>query len=274
VTVVPLALWAASTAVALALAAAQWRARTVGLLGVRRACHELRGPITAARLGLQLGARTGELSAASLRALDLELGRAGLALDDLVHPAGLELLPRREETVEAAALVRSSVLAWRGTAELHGVQLREEWAGPPAAVRGDRLRLAQVTGNLIANAIEHGGGEIVVRGSAPAGAVRIEVRDAGPGLPPAVVRSLDPSRGRGAGRLRAPGGGAGWLRAAGGRAAGAVGSLPGRAARRGDPAHGHGLGIAARIVALHRGRLFADPRPHGACVVVELPAVR
>jgi signal transduction histidine kinase len=263
-TALPLVLWAASTALALALAVTQWRARTARLLGVRRACHELRGPITAARLGLQLGARTGELSPASLRALDLELGRAGLALDDLTRPAGRGLLPRREETVEAAALVHASVLAWRGTAELHGVQLRDEWVGPPAAVRGDRLRLAQVTGNLIANAIEHGGGEILVRGAAPAGAVRIEVHDGGPGLPAAVVRALLPPRG----------GGAGWLRTAGGRLGRVLAALARRAAHRSDPAHGHGLVIASQIVAHHRGRLFADPRPRGACVVVELPAVR
>ena len=50
---------------------------------VARACHELRGPLAAARLGLELGVRVGQLSPAQLRALDLELGRASLALDDL-----------------------------------------------------------------------------------------------------------------------------------------------------------------------------------------------
>ena len=49
---------------------------------VARACHELRGPLAAARLGLELGVRVGELSPAQLRALELELGRASLALDD------------------------------------------------------------------------------------------------------------------------------------------------------------------------------------------------
>jgi signal transduction histidine kinase len=50
---------------------------------VARACHELRGPLTAARLGLSFGARCGELSADRLRAIDTELGRATLALQDL-----------------------------------------------------------------------------------------------------------------------------------------------------------------------------------------------
>ena len=59
---------------------------------VARACHELRGPITAARLGLEFAVRRGALSPARLRALDLELARAALAIDDLaalgVPPAG------------------------------------------------------------------------------------------------------------------------------------------------------------------------------------------
>src|SRR5689334_18358580 len=52
---------------------------------VARACHELRGPITAARLGVALVLRSGELPAAALRAIDLELSRAALALDDLAR---------------------------------------------------------------------------------------------------------------------------------------------------------------------------------------------
>ena len=38
------------------------------------------------------------------------------------------------------------------------------WDGPPVSVWGDRLRLAQALGNLIANAIEHGGGAVEVLG--------------------------------------------------------------------------------------------------------------
>lgn len=61
------------------------------------------------------------------------------------------------------------------------------WLGPPALVPGERLRLAQVTGSLIANAIEHGGRRVTVRGQARGGRARIEVRDDGPGLPPEVL---------------------------------------------------------------------------------------
>src|SRR6202042_2996656 len=50
---------------------------------VTRACHELRGPLTAARLGLAAPGGHESPSPGRLRAIDTELGRAALALDDL-----------------------------------------------------------------------------------------------------------------------------------------------------------------------------------------------
>jgi signal transduction histidine kinase len=54
---------------------------------------------------------------------------------------------------------------------------------PP--IRGDRARLRQVLGNLIDNAVKYSpeGGEVRVSAAAANGAVRIAVRDAGPGIP-------------------------------------------------------------------------------------------
>jgi signal transduction histidine kinase len=214
------------------------RSTELRMEAVARACHELRGPLAAARLGLELGVRVGELSPAQLRALDLELGRASLALDDL---AAVGLRARdgsvRQE-VDVAELLTDSVEAWRAPAAARGVALALEWSGVPARVWGERLRLAQATGNLIANAIEHGGGEISVRGSLASerACVRIEVVDAGPGLP-APVADL----------ARRPRGGRG--------------------------ARGRGLAIAATVARDHGGRLAAAPSQRGARLVLELPAV-
>ncbi len=74
--------WIAA-AVLTALWLAVQRVLDARMEAVARACHELRGPIGAARLGLELGSRAGTLSAEQLRAIDSELGRATLALDDL-----------------------------------------------------------------------------------------------------------------------------------------------------------------------------------------------
>jgi signal transduction histidine kinase len=229
--------WLAATAAVFSGLLAR-RSSEMRMEAVARACHELRGPLAAARLGLELGVRVGELSPAQLRALELELGRASLALDDLAA-AGLSARDGRvRHEVDVAELLGDSVEAWRAPAAARGAALAFEWAGGPARVWGERLRLAQATGNLIANAIEHGGGEISVRGSlAPEHhRVRIEVVDAGPGLPgPVADLARRPRGGRGA--------------------------------------RGRGLAIAATIARDHGGRLAAAPSESGARLVLELPAV-
>ena len=202
---------------------------------VARACHELRGPLTAARLGLSLGARIGELSPGRLRAIDTELGRATLALDDLADLRGGGPRLRELDRVDVPSLLAESVEAWQGSAAAAGVSLRVASCDAGAVVWGDRLRLAQATGNLIANALEHGGGAVVVRGSARPGLIRIVVSDLGPGLP-------------------AP-----------------VGELC-RRTRRGRGARGRGLAIVAAVARVHGGRLASAPSQQGARLVLELPA--
>jgi signal transduction histidine kinase len=231
------ALWCAVTAPAVLLAMAGWRARSDTDEGIAQACHELRGPITAARLGLQLGARTGELSPEQLRAIDLELGRAGLALEDLTVARGRSRRPGGAEAVDVEDLLRDSVEALRPAAQASQASVRLLARGQRAEVWGDRLRLAQVTGNLIANAIEHGGGAIDVTQVTEPERVRVEVTDDGPGL-------------------RAP-----------------VAELARRARRR-DSRRGHGLAIASAIAAEHHGRLSAAPSERGARLVLELPLAR
>ena len=109
------------------------RSTEMRMEAVARACHELRGPLAAARLGLELGVRVGELSPAQLRALDLELGRASLALDDLAA-AGLSARDgRARHEVDVAELLGDSVEAWRVPAAARGAALAFEWTGGSGA---------------------------------------------------------------------------------------------------------------------------------------------
>jgi signal transduction histidine kinase len=79
-----------------------------------------------------------------------------------------------DEAVEAAVLAQQEVPV---VASVNGSL---------PAIRGDRTRLRQVLGNLIENAVKYSpeGGEVRVSAAATNGAVRIAVRDAGPGIPP------------------------------------------------------------------------------------------
>jgi signal transduction histidine kinase len=201
---------------------------------VERACHELRGPLTAARLAVHLAARRPGAPRAPLEAIDLELGRAGRALADLSAARRGARAADRIETFELGELLDEVARVWRTVAWQCGARLELERAPERTLLRGDRVRLQQACGNLLANAIEHGGRAIVLRARASAHTARIEVLDDGPGLPaPVAVLVRRPRAGRGA--------------------------------------RGHGLAVAADVAARHGGRLAAAPSERGARLVLELP---
>jgi C4-dicarboxylate-specific signal transduction histidine kinase len=150
-----------------AAACAGWGVAVALLLSLRRrlalvadAEHELRGAAAAIGLAAERVARTGATAAfASL--VRLQLDRMGGGLADLA-------------TARAA---------------------RTALAADPSLDAG---RLAQVLGNLIANATEHGIGPVDVRASRPAEAVRIEIRNRNrPRELDDAAAARPPGRGRG-----------------------------------------------------------------------------
>jgi signal transduction histidine kinase len=223
--------WAAAL-VAVAAVTVQRLAATRRMALVAQAAHELRGPLHAALLGLHCAAGGGARGD-RIAAVELELRRAGLALADLDAAPHGRRARDRAETVDVRALLAESVEAWRPLARELGGDLLFDASGPRLLVHADRLRLAQAVGNLVVNALEHGAGPVRLRLHATTANVRIEIRDSGPGLPAPVPELI----------------------------AGAP-----RTTRR-----GHGLAVAARVAAVHGGRLLTAPVGAGACVVVELP---
>ena len=204
---------------------------------VARACHELRGPLTAARLGLATPGGHELPSPGRLRAIDTELGRAALALDDLSGAGNGARRLWRPDRVEVRQLVDDCVEAWRATASAAGGTVAVGWSGEEAAVWGDRLRLAQAIGNLLGNAIEHGQGPVVVDVAVRSTTVRIAVCDHGQGLPRPVAE------------LR-------------------------RRPRRGRGASGRGLAIAGDVAEAHGGAMVSAPTGGGARLVLELPVAQ
>lgn len=242
-TAVSVAGWVAA-GLAGALAVNVRRAYGDRMEAVARACHELRGPLTAARLGLATPAGQERPSPGRLRAIDTELGRAALALDDLSGAGGGAQRLWRLDRVDVRELVADCAEAWRAAASAagsaisvggSGAEASVGGGGAEAAVWGDRLRLAQAIGNLIANAVEHGRDLVEVEVVVRVGTVRVAVTDGGPGLPATVAE------------LR-------------------------RRPRRGRGARGRGLAIAAEVAEAHGGSLVSAPAQHGARLVMELPA--
>lgn len=196
---------------------------------VVRACHEIRGPLTAMHLALHGSARRGELSPGRVAAFELELRRAALALDDLTGS-------RRGDIgeVDVSELLRCQARTWGDVARANGATLALRLAPTGSVVKADALRLAQAVGNIVANAIEHGGGEIEIRTRATPRGLRIEVTDGGPGLPAPVAELVR-----------------------------------GRRRRHG---RGRGLSIAARALERQGSALLMMPSARGACLAFELPA--
>jgi two-component system sensor histidine kinase MtrB len=127
--------------------------------------HELRAAITAFALGLEGNPLRAELES------ELERARAALA----------DLTAVREGTAPAAAaapadverLARSAAAAWgrAGAVEV-------DWQAGAPRIAADRGRVAQVIGNLLANAVEHGAGAVRLIARRRGGAVRLEVVNA------------------------------------------------------------------------------------------------
>ena len=222
---------------------------------VARAGHELRGPLCAAGLALHGAGRDGAADGWA-EAVGLELERAGAALTDL---AGATAWPCRRRgrfapasplatpgeasadadpvfaLVDVAALVRAQSGPWAAAAPSVGRRVVVSAPAGELLVHGDRARLAQAVGNLLANAVEHGEGTIGLSVGRAGAVVRIEVTDEGRGLPAPLDHLV-------------------------------------RGARGGRGGRGRGLAIASGVVARHGGRLVTGPSRGGARIALELPA--
>src|SRR5439155_4480569 len=133
-------------------------------------------------------------------------------LDDLqtLSTAEAGALRLHLERVDPAQLVDEAVTAWRSGAAAGGVTLEQRVAPWLPALDVDAVRIGQVLGNLVSNAVRPtpAGGSVVVSAEPARGgkAVSVAVTDSGPGIDPAVlphvfdrfVRSKD-SRGSGLG---------------------------------------------------------------------------
>lgn len=174
--------------------------------------HELRTPLTTLRASTEyLLERVDTLSPALRRATELlaaDLDYLERLVGDLLDLSRAEAGGVRMswEPVNLADLTRE-VVTRRARAGGPAVRILVEARPDQLSTVADKRRLERVVGNLVDNAITHGGGDVTVRVGAGNGSLRVSVEDRGPGIPSGIAHRLferffkaDPSRLRGDGR--------------------------------------------------------------------------
>jgi signal transduction histidine kinase len=212
-----------------AAAAAQglWTGRRRSALN--EALHELRRPLQALALAAPADAGGKEPVVAS------SMQMAAAALARLEREINGEAVAVARTPIFVRPLLESAVCRWRGAANRSGGTLTLRWLAGEAMVEGDRCELSQALDNLLVNAIEHGGPEIVVEARIGQGRLRVAVLDSGCGSHR---------------ELRRP------------SSAALVARLSGRRRR------GHGLRVVRRTAAAHGGEFRL--RCRGAATVAAL----
>jgi signal transduction histidine kinase len=160
------------------LATGHWRVRRRREL-LARAAHELRGAAAVISLGVA-GLRREPGGLRQALALEPHMDRLAAGLADLDAARSGRRASARPGAVPLERVLRGTAAGWRPAARSAGRRLRFRWDGAPAVVSADRGRLAQVLGNLVANAIEHGSGPVEVSGKRVGDRALVEVRDSGP----------------------------------------------------------------------------------------------
>ncbi len=149
---------------------------------VADASHQLRNPLAALLLRIELLALElpeGNAEVASVRAEGMRLARV---LDDLLDLALAEHAEADLRLVDVGELTAERVDAWRPLAEDRGVRLRGRT--PPVTAWADPVALSSVLDAVIDNALKFSprDAEVSVETAAEGTRTRIVVTDAGPGL--------------------------------------------------------------------------------------------
>ncbi len=154
------------------------------------AAHELRTPLAALTLQLDLARRSGtpgEL-VASLADLEAGVARASHVVEQLMTLARVEpeALALQKSRCDLVAIAKDAIVARASLAERKKIDLGLARA-EVASVDGDPTALAILLSNLVDNALRYTppGGRIDVSVSCPDGVPVLEVADTGPGIPAA-----------------------------------------------------------------------------------------
>jgi len=217
------------------------------------ASHELRTPVTALHVQLQMLQRVVERAGASVpepvqervTALDRQVRRLADLVEALLDLSRIRLgrLELAREPLDVAALARDVAAPYQADPEMANGSPVQVAAPEPAVGSLDRVRVEQVLENLLANAVKFGEGKPVeIRVERDGALIRVTVTDHGVGIEPGERERIF-----------------------------------GRFERAAPAQHYAGLGlglyVSREIVEAHGGRIRAEGTPgEGSTFTVELPA--
>jgi two-component system sensor histidine kinase MtrB len=216
---------------------------------VADASHEMRGPIAAIQGTAESALLPSADAESRRRALETILdasARLGRLTTDLLVLARTEhgLLEATADPVDLSVVVAEEVARFQAasTERRSTVDLS---LTSDLVVAADPTEVARIVGNLLDNAVRHGGEPVRVRTYASDGRAIVEVADRGPGIAHADMEHIFEPFYRVRSDASAPSG------------------------------TGLGLAIAAELAGLHGGRLTVESSPgSGARFRLELPRVR
>jgi signal transduction histidine kinase len=215
--------------------------------------HDLRTPLTSIRAMVEAladGVVTDpDMAGRYLQTIRADVQRLNVLIDDLFELAQLDAGGLKFDLAPHSLrdLISDSLESFRALAQQRGIQLSGEVAEGVDPVTLNAQKAGRVLGNLLSNALRHTpeGGTVRVKAERAPGAVRVEVRDSGAGIPPEDLGRIFERFYRGdAARARVP------------TSTGA----------------GLGLAIARGIVEAHGGTIWAEnAEGGGARFVFTLP---
>jgi two-component system NtrC family sensor kinase len=210
--------------------------------------HDLRSPLTAILGYVELIERSGPVTAQQkefIRRVQASVQQITRLVTDLLDLGRIEAgLDSAMEKTPLHVLARYALETLRPAAETKGVTLEADVSDDLPMVIGDPIRLRQMIGNLIENAIKYTPpqGKVTVRMAPEGEQLILQVPDTGPGIPPADQPYLFDKFFR---------------------ASNVPDDLPGT---------GLGLSIVKSIVDRHRGRIWVESETsRGTTFIVVLP---
>ena len=157
--------------------------------------HELRTPIAAIQLALQVRSMRDQSDTRQIQVIERQVKALTRIVDDLLDISRVTLGKIRIDVrdIDICEIARRCVQTHDDESRKSNVELVLELPGEPLVVRGDHGRVEQILSNLLANAIKYtpSGGRVLLLGEADGAThARLVVRDTGIGIAADVLPTV------------------------------------------------------------------------------------